>query len=110
MYIAIAYYLLGSITVFLQHNLQFIHPWWKDRTLTAVLVFAIPAGLGYLKSWTYFVEATGSAWSARFTFFGLSYLVFPVLAYFFLGESPWSLKTLISVILSVAIILVQYKL
>ena len=74
-----------------------------------VFLFSIPIGLFYIKAWTYFVQTLGSAWSARFLFFGLSYLVFPVLAYVFLNESPWSTKTILSTALSVLIIVIQYK-
>jgi hypothetical protein len=48
--------------------------------------------------------------STRFLFFGLSYLVFPVLAYYFLRESPFTMKTVISTILSITIIYIQYRL
>ena len=110
MHIALLFYLLGSVGVFFQHNLQFINDWWKDRHMFNVLIFSIPIGYCYIKSWTYFVQTLGTAWSARFLFFGLSYMIFPVLAYTFLNESPWTAKTILSTLLSVFIIIIQYKL
>jgi len=109
MYVALLYYLLGSLGAFMQQNIQFIDDWWKERAVLNVCIFSIPVGYCYLKSWTYFVETFGTVWSARFMFFGLSYLIFPFLAYYFLGESPWTLKTTLSILLSVLIILVHYK-
>jgi hypothetical protein len=106
---ALIYYLLASTGVFFQHNIQYIYPWWRDKYLLTALIFSIPIGFSYLKAWTYFVDATGSVWTTRFIFFGLSYLVFPLTAYFFIGESPLTLKTLICTLLSILIILVQYK-
>ena len=110
MYFALLCYLIGSAGVFFQHNLQFINPWWKNKEVLNVLIFSIPIGFFYLKSWTYFVETLGSVWSARFLFFGLSYLIFPILAYTFLNETPWTVKTILSTLLSILIIVIQYKL
>ena len=110
MYLAFFFYLLGATGAFLQQNLQFVNVWWKERVFLSLVLFSIPIGYFYLKSWTYFVETLGNAWGAKFVFFGLSYVTFPILAYIFLGETPWTLKTVASFFLSVLIILVQYKL
>ena len=56
-----------------------------------------------------FVDTTGSVWTARFVFFGLSYLVFPISAYLFLNESPFTLKTALCTLLSILIIAIQCK-
>lgn len=107
---ALITYIIASTGVFFQHNIQYIYPWWRNKDLINVLIFSIPVGYFYLKSWTYFTDASGSVWNTRFIFFGLSYLVFPINSYFFMGESPFTLKTLICTLLSLLIILVQYKL
>ena len=52
-------------------------------------------------------SATESAWSIRLLSFGVSYLTFPFLTWVFLHESPFNLKTMICIILSLLIILVQ---
>lgn len=109
MYLAILYYALGSTCVFIQHNLQFINPWWKDKQIYLILVLSIPTSLFYLNAWTYFIESTKSAWTAKFVFFGMSYFIFPILTYTFLNESPFTLKTLMCTILSILILLIQYK-
>mgnify|MGYP001281571220 CR=1 FL=1 len=107
---ALAAYFIGSACVFLQHNLQFINDYFKDKTHLLILATSIPISYLYLYAWTYFVNNNnGSVWSARFIFFGLSYLVFPITAYIFLGESPFTAKTFICTLLSILIILVQYK-
>ena len=107
---ALIYYLSASVGAFFQQNIQYIYPWWKNKELLNVALFSIPVGYCFLKSWTYFVSETGSVWSARFLFFGMSYLAFPILAYVFLNETPFTFKTLICTVLSVLIIIVQYKL
>ena len=110
MAVSLLFYVLGSIGVFLQHNLQYINDYWKGKDILAVLIFSFPVGYFYLKSWTYFVDMSGSVWAARFMFFAMSYLIFPFLAYAFLSESPFTLKNAICILLSVLMILVQYKL
>ena len=92
---ALLLYILGSIFAFFQQNLQYIIPWWKGKEILSALVFSIPIGYFYLLSWTYFTDKFGSVWSTRFIFFGFSYLIFPVLSYVFLNESPVTFKNFI---------------
>lgn len=110
MIIPLILYLIGSVGVFLQQNLQYINSYWKGKDLLTVLIFSFPVGYCFLKSWTFLVETTGSTWSARFIFFGLSYLTFPFLAYYLLGEQTFTFKNILCATLSVAIIIVQYRL
>lgn len=108
---ALVAYILGSAFVFLQHNLQFINEYFKDKTHILILTTSIPISYLYLYAWTYFVTiSNGSVWSARFMFFGLSYFVHPVMAYVFLNETPFTLKTALCTLLSVIILVIQYKL
>jgi hypothetical protein len=108
---ALIAYFLGSSFVFLQHNLQFINECFKDKQHLLILSMSIPISYLYFYAWTYFVvQNGGSVWSARFVFFGLSYFTHPILAYAFLGETPFSLKTILCTLLSVFILLIQYKL
>ncbi len=108
---ALIAYILGSSFVFLQHNLQFINEYFKDKSHMLILTMSIPISYLYLYAWTYFVNiSNGSVWSARFMFFGLSYLVYPAMSYIFLNESPFTIKTAICTLLSVIILVVQYKL
>ena len=107
---ALAAYIVAAIAAFFQQNLQFINEFFKDKMHFLILVTSIPISYLYFYSWTYFVKTNnGSVWSARFVFFGLSYLVYPLLAYCFLNETPFTIKTLICTILSILIIVIQYK-
>jgi hypothetical protein len=108
---ALAAYVFAATLTFLQQNLQFIDPYYKDKQNLIILAFSLPIAYLYLYAWTYFVNnSNGSVWSARFIFFGLSYLVYPVLTYICLGESPFAIKTILCTVLSIVIILIQYKL
>ncbi len=108
---ALAAYFIGSALVFLQHNLQFINEYFKDKTHFLILGSSIPISYLYLYAWTHFVNASnGSVWSARFIFFGLSYFVHPVMAYIFMNESPFTMKTALCTLLSIFILLIQFRL
>ena len=108
---ALVTYIIGSSCVFFQHNLQFINPYFKDKTHILILTMSIPISYLYFYSWTYFVNSnSGSVWAARFIFFGLSYLVYPILAYVCLNQTPFTLKTIICTLLSILILIIQYKL
>ena len=54
--------------------------------------------------WSY--EHFGAFWNMRLAGFGMGTIVFGLLAWMFIGEIP-TLKTMISVILAIAIILIQ---
>jgi len=49
----------------------------------------------------------GEVWGPRLLGFGLSYLVFPVLTYYYFGESMFAPKTLICIGLSFSIVGIQ---
>ena len=48
-----------------------------------------------------------SLWTVRLLGFGSSYLVFPIMTYFYLHETPFNTKTVICIVLSFLIIGVQ---
>lgn len=110
LYLGMILYFLGGIVGWFQNNLWQFSDWWKDRGSISVLVFSIPIGYTMYYAWKYFVLYFGSTWSARMMFFALSYMIFPILTYLFLNESPFTIKNIISIILSILIIVVQIKL
>lgn len=88
--------------------LQFMSRWWADRPLTTVLIFSIPTGVCALYAMRFAYEGfEGSLWAARFLGFSASWLVFPLLTWLYLGESMFTPKTMICVVLSLLIMAVQ---
>jgi len=53
------------------------------------------------------VAATDSLWAARLIGFAISFLVFPVMTWYFVGESMFRPKVLICVLLALVMICVQ---
>ncbi len=91
-------------------NAQFIEGWKRSDALMLSMALAIPVTLlaFYASRFTY--EALDEqVWSVRFVGFGISYLVFPLLTWIFLGESMLTAKTLLCTFLSFLIIYIQIK-
>ena len=105
------YIVLIHILVWFSSNGQFI----KNNSFFSnhALLFAMAAGpiigfLGYHGSRMIYHALEGSVWQIRFIGFGLSYLVFPVLTWFMLGETMFTAKTMICIFLSLIIFIQVY--
>ena len=99
---------LLHVFVWFATNTQFISESWRDKSLYISLGFSIPISLLAYYGTRFAYEGFGdSAWGSRFLAFGISYLVFPILTYLFLGESMFTMKTMLCCILSFAIISIQ---
>ena len=106
--IAALLFVLAHILSWLQLNMQFISEWWQGKGMLSVIVFGTPCGLLFWYGWGTATESLDkSVWGARFLSFGLSYLTFPIMTHYFLGESMFTTKTMTCVLLSFAIIFVQ---
>ena len=105
--IAVFLFVITDILVWFQLNSQFLNEWWKSRSLLLCALLALPIAFGYYFAWSYAVAAFGSWWGVRFIGFALTFLVFPVLTYYLLGESFLTSKTLICTLLAICILGVQ---
>ena len=73
-----------------------------------MLMLSIPTSIAAYYATKYGYSAFGgSVWSVRFFAFAMSYLIFPVLTWWLLGESMFTLKTMLCVMLSFVIIAIQ---
>ena len=100
-------FVLVHSLVWFSTNLQLIKDFDQSKALIWCTLLAIPTSLT-----AYFVTKVAydyfeSAWSVRLFGHGMSYLVFPLLTWVLLNESPFQTKTMICVILSLCIIMVQ---
>ena len=98
---------MGQVLGWFQLNAQFLWKWWADKPITSAFVFGVPTSIVFWYAWRMVFEATESAWSARFIGSGTGFLVFPLLTWFMLGESMFTLKTIACLTLSIFIILIQ---
>ena len=98
------------ILIWFSSNGQFMEnsEFFKKHSL-AFAIFSGPgvAALGYYGARFIHAAMSQSVWQIRFIGFGLSYLVFPVLTWYLLGESMFTLKTMLCIALSILIIVIQ---
>jgi len=98
------------IFVWLTTNLQLVEGWKEQgKTFWVVVCLAIPTSLIAAQATRTLYESLDSAWSIRFIGFGTSYLVFPLMTWILLGESMFTLKTIICIALSIVILVIQIK-
>ena len=98
---------IGQLFGWFHLNSQFVWEWWKDKPLLALMVFSFPAGLCFWVGIQMAYAEMGEVWGPRFLIFCLSYFTFPILTWHFLGESMFTLKTMICVFLSFMIMSIQ---
>ena len=104
---AIVANIFGATLAFFQLQGHYVWPkikflssmWWVYGTslIIAPLFF-------WSTKWSY--EHFGAFWNMRLAGFGVGTIVFGIMAWFFIGEIP-TLKTIISILLAMAIILIQ---
>ena len=103
---AITAQLVGSIIAFfqLQGWVVWDKPWLKSMWLVYFSSLAIAPLFFWSTKWSY--EHFGAFWNMRLAGFGVGTIVFGIMAWMFIGEIP-TLKTIISILLAMAIILIQ---
>ena len=105
--LSIATFIVVNILVWYQLNSQLVWDWAKGyKSMWIMSLLGIPISLLFwlCTKWGYI--GFGNLWAVRWLAFGSSMIVFPIMTYFYLGEVI-TLKTLISIILSILIILLQ---
>jgi len=105
--LTILIFFLNNIFIWYQLNGQLVWDFWKStKGIICMLLMGIPiSGLFYLATkWGY--QGFGNLWSVRFMGFATSMITFPILTYFYLGETI-GLKTAVTIMLSVAIMIIQ---
>lgn len=101
-------FILGSILSWYASNLQFVSPWWKDRPLLSILAFSIPISTLYYFGTRYaYIGFGDSLWGVRFLSYSLSYLVFPFMTMYYLGEGVFTPKTMTCIGLSFLMLYIQ---
>jgi len=105
--LSIATFIVVNILVWYQLNSQLVWDWAKGyKSMWIMSLLGIPISLLFwlCTKWGYI--GFGNLWAVRWLAFGSSMIVFPIMTYFYLGEVI-TLKTLVSIILSIIIILLQ---
>ena len=105
--ITIGIFLLNNILIWYQLNSQLVWDWAKgNKSMWIMSLLGIPISLLFWLSTKWGYLGFGNLWAVRWLAFGASMITFPIMTYFYLGETI-TLKTLISIILAIIIMLLQ---
>ena len=107
MVVAMCLFTVGHVLAWYTHNSQFVWDFWKNRPILVNIIFGVPCGIFFWYGVKYAVSASDMLWTSRFVAFSLSYVTFPIMTWFYLGESMFTLKTMICTALAFMIIGVQ---
>lgn len=105
--IGMLFFILGHTLGWYTHNLQFVYEYWKDKIILSNIIFGVPAGIFFWVGTKYIFIDSGELWTARFLAAVMSYVTFPLMTWYYLGESMFTLKTMLCVILAMLILIVQ---
>jgi hypothetical protein len=100
------YMLIAQIGTFIQLNCGAKYNWYNKYPIM-ILLLSVPIGWLYIHSVKKLIDAfDGELWPQRILGFGVGIVVFGIMSYFLFKE-PFSVKTLISIILALIIIVIQ---
>ena len=105
--ITILIFLVTNVIIWYQLNSQLVWDWakgYKSMWLMSLLGIPISLLFWYATKWGYL--GFGNLWSVRFLGFATSMMTFPIMTYFYLGETI-TLKTLVTILLAFIIMLLQ---
>ena len=98
--------ILGQVSSFLQLQGSVKYGWFQKYPII-VLLSSIPAAWFYIKSVENLVSwGNGQLWPSRLIGFGIGIVVFVLLSWLLFKE-PFSLKTIICLLLAASILLIQ---
>ena len=106
LYMALVFQSLAGVLAFfqLQGWVVWDKPWLKSMWWIYGTSLIIAPLFFWSTKWSY--EHFGAFWNMRLAGFGVGTIVFGIMAWFYIGEIP-TLKTIISLLLAMAIILIQ---
>lgn len=102
----ILFFVLGHVAAFIQLNGQFKWEWFKEHEWILALC-GVPLSFFYIWGTKYTVAGMdGLLWPTRFIGFGVGMVVYAIMVNYFFNEG-FNLKTIVSLLLAVALISVQ---
>tara|TARA_Y100000593_G_scaffold23974_1_gene47535 strand:- start:85 stop:429 length:345 start_codon:yes stop_codon:yes gene_type:complete len=105
--LVILLFIFNNILIWYQLNSQLVWQWAKGNTAILIAcLMGIPISYLFWLTTKWGYEGFGELWPVRFIGFATSMLTFPILTWFYLGETI-TLKTAVTIMLSVAIMIIQ---
>ena len=104
---ALTFFCAGHVLGWYAINAQLAWEFWKNKPLLSVTLFGVPASLMFWYGTKFVMDSQPELWTARIMGGVISYLTFPLMTWFYLGESMFTIKTMLCVILAFIILLIQ---
>ena len=104
LFLSIILSIIGNIIAWFHMNAQFRWEWAKGPLY--ITLVGVPISWTFYYATRFLVEYYGYLWNMRMTAFGIGTLIFGIMTWIFIGEIP-SIKIVISLLLALAIILLQ---
>ena len=95
------------ILAWLQVNGPIFNDWWKENILISAFIISPIIFWCSLTYWTITYEWLQAVWSVKFIAYGVNILVFSICAYYFLGESLFTIRNVVSIVFATLMILSQ---
>ena len=100
-------FLVCNVMIWYQLNSQLVWDWAKqNKAIFISCLLGVPISYLFWYCTKIGYEGFGALWPVRFMGFATSMLTFPIMTYYFLGETI-TLKTIITIILSIVIMIIQ---
>ena len=105
--ITILIFFLNNIIIWYQLNGQLVWEFWRTwKGITLSLLMGIPITALFWLATKIGYDGFGNLWAVRLLGFATSMISFPIMTWLYLGEML-TLKTIISIFLAIAIMLLQ---
>lgn len=104
------YFLILVVAQFVswyQSNSLILWDWLRQNYVPVVVLSSPFVGLAFAYATKIGYDTLGSLWAVRFSAFSIGYLVFIFLAWYHLGENPFSPKNIVTSILCFALLGIQ---
>jgi len=99
---------INNILIWYQLNSQLVWEWAKgSKAILFSCLMGIPISYMFILATKWGYQGFGNLWSVRFMGFATSMLTFPIMTYFYLGETV-TLKTAITILLAIVIMILQF--
>ena len=99
--------IFAHILAWLQLNGPIFSEWWKDNIWISALFFSPMIFFFSMSYWSITYEWLQAIWSVKFIAYGVNIVVFSICAYYFLGESLFTIRNVVSIVFATLMILSQ---
>jgi|TARA_R110000824_G_scaffold62352_5_gene165187 hypothetical protein len=97
----------GHLLAWLQLNGPIFNNWWKDNIWISALCVSPVIFFFSMSYWSITYDLLQTVWPVKFIAYGVNIIVFSICAYYFLGESLFTIRNIVSIIFATLMILSQ---